>query len=159
VFRRTVHGVIFSYVFLFILCFVESTFKDFARLLFSDRYLFSVPLIMEFTLSDIEGTVWAWLVTLKWNDSRPVREGVSTDSLKFHPAPPSPTLLCPAGGPPPNGLQPSSSPLDTPSRTGLNDSELVFKRTVHGVIFSYVFSFILCFVESTSKDFAKTSQE
>jgi hypothetical protein len=32
---------------------------------------------------------------------RPVREGVSTDSLKFHPGPPCPTLLRPAGGPPP----------------------------------------------------------
>jgi hypothetical protein len=32
---------------------------------------------------------------------RPVREGVSTDSLKFHPAPPCPTLIRPAGGPPP----------------------------------------------------------
>jgi hypothetical protein len=37
--------------------------------------------------------------------ARPVREVVSTDSLKFHPAPPYPTLLRPAGGqPPPNGL-------------------------------------------------------
>jgi hypothetical protein len=32
---------------------------------------------------------------------RPVREEVSTDSLKFHPAPPCPTLLRPVGGPPP----------------------------------------------------------
>jgi hypothetical protein len=54
---------------------------------------------------------------------RPVREGVSTDSLKFHPALPCPTLLSPAGGPPlkrPYGcLRPSSSLLDTPSRMGL----------------------------------------
>jgi hypothetical protein len=46
-----------------------------------------------------------------------VREGVSTDSLKFHLAPPCPTHIRPAGGPPPK--RPSSSPLDTPSRTGL----------------------------------------
>jgi hypothetical protein len=31
---------------------------------------------------------------------RPVRQGVSTDSLKFHPGPPCPTLLRPVGGPP-----------------------------------------------------------
>jgi hypothetical protein len=31
---------------------------------------------------------------------RPVREGVTTDSLKFHPGPPCPTLIRPAGGPP-----------------------------------------------------------
>jgi hypothetical protein len=30
---------------------------------------------------------------------RPVREGVSTDSLKFHAGPPCPTLIRPAGGP------------------------------------------------------------
>jgi hypothetical protein len=71
-----------------------------------------VPLIMELT--------------------RPVREGLSTDSLKFHPAPPCPSLLRPAGRPPnqtalqpfgggpPGGLRPSSSPLDTPRRTGLH---------------------------------------
>jgi hypothetical protein len=40
--------------------------------------------------------------------------GIHADSLKFHPDPPSPTLIRPAGG-----LQLSSSPLDTPSRTGL----------------------------------------
>jgi hypothetical protein len=33
--------------------------------------------------------------------TRPVREGVSTDSLKFHADPPCPTLIRPAGGPPP----------------------------------------------------------
>jgi hypothetical protein len=33
--------------------------------------------------------------------ARPVWKGVSTDSLKFHPGPPCPTLLRPAGGPPP----------------------------------------------------------
>jgi hypothetical protein len=32
---------------------------------------------------------------------RPVWQGVSTDSLKFHPGPPCPTFLRPAGGPPP----------------------------------------------------------
>jgi hypothetical protein len=31
-----------------------------------------------------------------------VRKGVAMDSLKFHLSPPCPTLLCPAGGPPPN---------------------------------------------------------
>jgi hypothetical protein len=31
--------------------------------------------------------------------ARPVWQGVSTDSLKFHPGPPYPTLLSPAGGP------------------------------------------------------------
>ena len=59
--------------------------------------------------------------------SRPVREGVSTDSLKFHAGLPCPTRIHPVGGPPPKrpygrlggGLRPSSSPLDTPSRTGL----------------------------------------
>jgi hypothetical protein len=65
---------------------------------------------------------------------RAVREGVSTDSLKFHAGPPCPTLICPAGGPPPQmalwpfggwpahragSLWPSYSPLDTPSRTGV----------------------------------------
>jgi hypothetical protein len=49
---------------------------------------------------------------------RPIREGVSTDSLKFHMGPPCPTLIRPAGGPPPK--RPSSSPLDTPCRTGLS---------------------------------------
>jgi RNA recognition motif-containing protein len=34
-------------------------------------------------------------------NGRPVREGVSTDSLKFHLGPPCPTLLRPTGGPPP----------------------------------------------------------
>jgi hypothetical protein len=53
---------------------------------------------------------------------RPVREGVSTDSLKFHAGPPCPTLIHPAGG-----LRPSSSPLDTPSRTSLLElSQAVF---------------------------------
>jgi hypothetical protein len=33
--------------------------------------------------------------------TRPVWQQVSTDSLKFHPGPPSPTLLYPVGGPPP----------------------------------------------------------
>jgi hypothetical protein len=33
--------------------------------------------------------------------ARPVRERVPTDCLKFHPAPPCPILLRPAGGPPP----------------------------------------------------------
>jgi hypothetical protein len=50
-----------------------------------------------------------------------------TDSLKFHAGPPCPTLIRAAGGPPykwpygclGGGLRPSSSPLDTPSRTGL----------------------------------------
>jgi hypothetical protein len=59
---------------------------------------------------------------------RPIREGLSLESLKFHPAPPCPTLLCPAGRPPPKrpygrlggGLWPSSSSLDTPSRMGLH---------------------------------------
>jgi hypothetical protein len=32
--------------------------------------------------------------------SRPLWQGVSTDSLKFFPGLPCPTLLCPAGGPP-----------------------------------------------------------
>jgi hypothetical protein len=48
------------------------------------------------------------------------------DSLKFHPGLPCPTLLRPAGGPPPKqpygrfwgGLRPSSTPLDTPRRMG-----------------------------------------
>jgi hypothetical protein len=61
-----------------------------------------------------------------------VREGVSTDSLKFHPALPCPTLLRPAGG-----LQPSSSPLDTPSRTGLNRT----LHLLHPIAFS-TFNFI-----------------
>jgi hypothetical protein len=30
---------------------------------------------------------------------RPVWEGISTDSLKFHPVPPSPTLIRPVGRP------------------------------------------------------------
>jgi hypothetical protein len=54
--------------------------------------------------------------------ARPVREGVSTDSLKFHPGPPCPTLLHPFGGWPARrvgDLRPFSSPLDTPRRTGL----------------------------------------
>jgi hypothetical protein len=49
--------------------------------------------------------------------SRPVREGVSTDGQNFHPGPPCPTLIRPAGGPPPkrpygrvDSLRPSSSP-------------------------------------------------
>jgi hypothetical protein len=70
--------------------------------------------------------------------SRPVREGVSTDSLKFQPAPSCPTLLRPAGGPPPKGpygrlgggLRPSSSPLDTPSRTVLEKSTNRFFATL-----------------------------
>jgi hypothetical protein len=41
-------------------------------------------------------------------DCRPAWHGCSTDSLKFHAGPPCPTLI-----------RPSSSPLDTPSRTGL----------------------------------------
>jgi hypothetical protein len=61
----------------------------------------------------------------------PYGKGVSTDSLEFNAGPPCPTLIRPAGGPPPKrpfwgwparrvgGLRPSSSPLDTPSRTGL----------------------------------------
>jgi hypothetical protein len=32
--------------------------------------------------------------------SMSVREGVATDSLKFHPGPLCPTFLCPAAGPP-----------------------------------------------------------
>jgi hypothetical protein len=47
--------------------------------------------------------------------TRAVREGVSTDSLKFYAGPPCPTLTRPAGGPPPK----RPYPLDTPSRTGL----------------------------------------
>jgi hypothetical protein len=56
-------------------------------------------------------------------DTRPVREGVSTDGQKFHAGPPCPTLICPAGRAPRKrphgclggGLRPSSSPLDTPT--------------------------------------------
>jgi hypothetical protein len=58
------------------------------------------------------------------------------DSLKIHPGPPSPTLLCPACGPPlkrhiwpfqgwpahrAGSLGPSSTPLDTPCRTPMFD--------------------------------------
>jgi hypothetical protein len=38
--------------------------------------------------------------------TRPVWHGVTMDSLKFHPGLPGPTLLSPAGGPPPK--QPNS---------------------------------------------------
>jgi hypothetical protein len=43
-----------------------------------------------------------------------VWQGVAVDFLKFHPGPPCPTFLCPAGG---RCLRPSSSPLVTPRRT------------------------------------------
>jgi hypothetical protein len=43
-----------------------------------------------------------YLATVK--SDRPVREGVFTDSLKFHAGAPCPTLIHPAGGPLPNGL-------------------------------------------------------
>jgi hypothetical protein len=59
-----------------------------------------------------------WIERMKWLAGRPVREGVSTESLKFHAGPPCPTLICPAVG-----LRPSSSPLDTPSHTGLSLSD------------------------------------
>jgi hypothetical protein len=59
--------------------------------------------------------------------SMSVWQGVAKDSLKFHPSPPCPTLLHPAGGPPlklgPCGLfrvghlRAFSTPLDTPRRT------------------------------------------
>jgi hypothetical protein len=69
--------------------------------------------------------------------TRPVWQGVSMDSLKFHSGPPCPTLLRLAGGTPPKqlygrfwggepacrragGLRLSSTPLDTPRRTGLS---------------------------------------
>jgi hypothetical protein len=54
--------------------------------------------------------------------SRPVRERVSTDGRKFHAGPQCPTLIRPAGG-----LRLSSSPLDTPSRTGLLSSMIHFQ--------------------------------
>jgi hypothetical protein len=71
---------------------------------------------------------------VEWEVGRPVREGVSTVSLKFHAGLPCPTFIRPAGGPPPKrpcghlgagGLRRSSSPLDTPSRTGLEVGVLV----------------------------------
>jgi hypothetical protein len=57
---------------------------------------------------------------------------VATDSLKFHPGPPCPTLLHPVGGPAlkrqsqgwpahkASGLWPSFTPLDTPRRTPMS---------------------------------------
>jgi hypothetical protein len=69
-------------------------------------------------------------------EARPVREGVSTDSLEFSgPAMPNPYTPCGQatpqtalrlfGGWPTRkavGLRPSSSPLDTPSRTALTEA-------------------------------------
>jgi len=52
-------------------------------------------------------------------DIRPVREGVSTDSLKFFLARHAQPLYALRAG----GLRPSSSPLDTPSRMGLVDMQ------------------------------------
>jgi hypothetical protein len=59
-----------------------------------------------------------WLV-----EAIAVWQGISTNSLKFHPGPSCPTLLRPAGGPSPKrpygcfwgGLRPFSTPLDTPA--------------------------------------------
>jgi hypothetical protein len=74
------------------------------------------------------GTVLGVAISIPpWMPHRPVREGVFTDSLKFLPAPPCPTLIRPAGGPPPK--RPSSSPLDTPRRTGLLGCPMPY---VHG---------------------------
>jgi hypothetical protein len=55
-------------------------------------------------------------------------------SLKFNLGPPYPTLLCPAGGLPlkwpyghfRGGLQPSSTPLDTPRHTHMFKGQLCF---------------------------------
>jgi len=44
----------------------------------------------------LKGRARTWFIP-----HRPVREGVSTDSLKFHVGPPCPTLIRPAGEPPP----------------------------------------------------------
>jgi hypothetical protein len=63
------------------------------------------------------GSPWPVGHPLPYASATPVREGVSTDYLKFHFGPPCPTLIRPADGPP--SKRPSSSPLDTPSRTGL----------------------------------------
>jgi hypothetical protein len=62
------------------------------------------------------------LPTLILGLSRPVREGVSTDSLRFHAGPAMPNPYTPCGWATPQtavALWPSSSPLDTPSRTSL----------------------------------------
>jgi hypothetical protein len=57
---------------------------------------------------------WQFLASHHTGITAPVMgvwQGVAMDSLKFHPGPPCPTLLRPAGG-----LRPSASPLDTSLR-------------------------------------------
>jgi hypothetical protein len=89
---------------------------------------------------------------------RPVREGVSTYSLKFHAGPPCPTLIRPAGGPPPKrpysrlgGGPPTGRaacgrllpPLDTPSRTGLQGVVLCYSLLFWPDDVQHVFLFAL----------------
>jgi len=68
----------------------------------SKSYLYFRIMLDESTLQFVSVIMAVW-------------EGVSTDSLKFHPGLPRLTFLRPAGG-----LQPSSTPLDTPRGTGLS---------------------------------------
>jgi hypothetical protein len=71
-------------------------------------------------------------------------QGVAMDSLKFHPGLPCPTLLNPAGGPPlkrpyscfKDGLQPSSTFLDTPHRTPMRKARRVARRVAPSVGYS-----------------------
>jgi hypothetical protein len=61
------------------------------------------------------------------------------DSLKIHPGPPCPTLLCSAGWPThrEGGLQPSSTLLETPRHTPMMIRKLLF---IISVSFSFSFS-------------------
>jgi hypothetical protein len=73
------------------------------------------------TVYCIDGSSCWFLAGCHAVSSISVWQGVTMDSVKFHPGPPCPTLLRPAGGPPQGwpacrvgGLRQSYTPLDTP---------------------------------------------
>jgi hypothetical protein len=87
-------------------------------------------------------------------DGRPVRQRVSTDSLKFHPGPLCPTFLRPVGGPPPKRTYAGRAalavfyPLGYPIPYGPPQRH-VMPRETHNVT-PWIFQGFLLFLPSSS---------